>query len=151
MPVLLILLGAAFALRGELPEVLRPQGALWAKGPQGTTGLQAQDVAGPVSKEPRRVAINTASPKELLELPGIGPKRASEILKARQSRPFRSASDLRRIKGLGPKGIRRLAPLLDYTLAGPSGGDTGPVERITAQGIQGGRPGPGQCRCPVGP
>jgi len=64
----------------------------------------------------QRVAINTASTEELQRLPGIGPRKAEWILAARGRRPFRKGADLRRIKGFGPRTIRRLEPMLDFSL-----------------------------------
>jgi competence protein ComEA len=78
----------------------------------------ARVAAGPPPERPR-VAVNLASEEELRSLPGIGPKRAAQIVAARERRPFRSAADLRRIRGIGPKGVRRLGPLLDYRTAVP--------------------------------
>jgi len=43
---------------------------------------------------------NTASSADLLAIPGVDPVLASRILAAR---PFKSAEDLRNVKGIGPK------------------------------------------------
>jgi competence protein ComEA len=58
------------------------------------------------------IDLNTATPEQILKLPGIGPKRASAIIEARKQKPFRSVQDLRRIKGIGKKTIMKLAPFV---------------------------------------
>jgi DNA uptake protein ComE-like DNA-binding protein len=50
-----------------------------------------------------RLDINTASQAELENLPGIGPSSAQRIITAR---PFKSADDLKKVKGFGGNGKR---------------------------------------------
>jgi len=45
-----------------------------------------------------KLDVNTASPAELQNIPGIGPVVAERIIAAR---PFKSADDLQRVKGIG--------------------------------------------------
>lgn len=73
----------------------------------------AEDDANPPPAPPR-TAVNRASAEDLERLPGIGPRKASALVEARSLRPFKRPSDLRRVKGLGPKTIQRLAPLLTF-------------------------------------
>jgi len=61
-----------------------------------------------------RIAVNRADAEMLMRLPGIGPKKARALIEARERRPFRRPSDLRRVKGFGPKTILRLAPRLSF-------------------------------------
>jgi competence protein ComEA len=49
------------------------------------------------------INVNAASPEELQRLPGIGAVTAQKIVDARAAAPFKSADDLRRVKGIGPK------------------------------------------------
>lgn len=58
-----------------------------------------------------RIILNRAGLAELQRLPGIGAKRAEAILalRARLGR-FRRASDLLRIKGIGPRLLERILP-----------------------------------------
>jgi competence protein ComEA len=59
------------------------------------------------------VILNRAGAAELQRLPGIGAKRATAILALRQRLGrFRRASDLLRIKGVGPKLLERMLPRL---------------------------------------
>jgi hypothetical protein len=48
-------------------------------------------------RDPRGVALNTASADELSNQAGLGPERASRIM---ASRPFRSWDDVKRVEGL---------------------------------------------------
>lgn len=61
----------------------------------------------------RLVNINTAGPKELELLPGIGPALAARIVEHRTAHgPFRSIDDLDQVKGIGPRTLERLRPLI---------------------------------------
>jgi competence protein ComEA len=64
------------------------------------------------------VNINTATVEELQRLPGIGPKKAEDIVLYRAKKPFTKISQLDRIKGIGPKTLQKLKPHL--TLEGPT-------------------------------
>jgi competence ComEA-like helix-hairpin-helix protein len=58
---------------------------------------------------PGPVRINTASVEELERLPGVGPRLARAIVDDRTRRgPFRDASDLSRVRGIGPALLLRL-------------------------------------------
>ncbi|MBW2286765.1 MAG: helix-hairpin-helix domain-containing protein [Deltaproteobacteria bacterium] len=56
---------------------------------------------------------NRADAITLETLPGIGPARASAIIRERCGRPFASVADLQRVPGIGPQRIRRLEPFLE--------------------------------------
>lgn len=71
-------------------------------------GPPAVEVAAPM-----RIPVNKASLDELQRLPGIGPSKAGGIIRARQRRPFRKVSDLLRVKGIGRKTLKRLAPRVE--------------------------------------
>lgn len=61
----------------------------------------------------RRLDINRATVEQFEGLPGIGPALAQRIVEERKARgPFRSIEDLRNVKGLGEKRLKRLRPLL---------------------------------------
>jgi len=61
-----------------------------------------------------RLSLNSATAAQLDTLPGIGPRIAAQIVALRESRHgLRSIDDLDDIRGLGPRRIERLRPLLD--------------------------------------
>jgi competence protein ComEA len=59
-----------------------------------------------------KVILNLADAAELRHLPGVGPKRADAIvaLRAKLGGRFKRVSDLLRVKGIGPKGLKKLEP-----------------------------------------
>ncbi len=69
--------------------------------------------------------LNQASALTLEALPGIGPVRAQAILRERERRPFASVRELLRVPGIGPRTLERLAPFVSVgpddgaSLAGP--------------------------------
>ncbi len=58
-------------------------------------------------KAAAKVDLNTATVSELEELPGIGPARAAEIVKAR---PFKTVNELKALKGISAATYAELAP-----------------------------------------
>lgn len=58
------------------------------------------------------VDLNQASPDELTQLPGIGPKRAEAIVARRKQRPFTRVTQLLEVKGIGKRTLERLRPHL---------------------------------------
>jgi competence protein ComEA len=72
------------------------------------------------------ININQATATELQRLPGIGPKRAQQIVEERQKRPFASIDELRRVAGIGPKTMERLRPYVTV--------ETEPMRIVTAGG-----------------
>ena len=70
------------------------------------------------TKEPERgkVNINTAEAQELQSLPGIGEKRAADIIAEREENgPYRFPEDITRVTGIGEE---TLAELLEYITTG---------------------------------
>ena len=78
--------------------------------PQSIQTLSSK-VLEPGSNDPlaSKVNLNTASQAEIESLPGVGPSLAGRIV---DGRPYRTLEDLDRIKGIGPKMIERLRPLV---------------------------------------
>ncbi len=72
------------------------------------------------------INVNQATAAELQRLPGIGPKRAQQIVEERQKRPFESIEELRRVSGIGPKTMERLRPYVTV--------DNDPLRVVTAGG-----------------
>jgi len=58
------------------------------------------------------VDIRTATEEELLLLPGIGEKRAKEIMLYREANPFTSVNQILNIKGIGVKTYAKMYPSL---------------------------------------
>lgn len=56
-----------------------------------------------------RVSINNGSEWDLLSLPGVSPKLAAGIV---AGRPWQTADDLAKVKGIGPKLLDKLRPLV---------------------------------------
>ncbi len=70
-----------------------------------------------------RVVLNAATAEDLCRLPGIGPARAAKILELRAKLGgFRSVRQLLRVRGIGPRTLKRLSPLL--VLDAPSAPET---------------------------
>jgi len=59
-----------------------------------------------------RIDIRTADKDELILLPGIGEKRAQDIIAYRQSKQFESTEELLNIKGIGAKTFLKMQPML---------------------------------------
>jgi competence ComEA-like helix-hairpin-helix protein len=56
-----------------------------------------------------KVILNLASADELRHIPGVGQKRAEAILKLREKlKRFRRANELLRVKGIGPRSLKRM-------------------------------------------
>lgn len=64
--------------------------------------------------------LNTATQAELEELPGIGPRKALDILQYRADHgPFRTVDDLDAVSGIGPS---TMANVRDLVMVGPNVG-----------------------------
>lgn len=105
-PVLaLSLLVAAMALVGLANE--RGRAAAPTKAP---VVVAPPESPGAIAlREGRRLDINHASAADLELLPRVGPAIAARIVAAR---PFRSAEDLQRVRGIGPRTVERLRPMV---------------------------------------
>ncbi|HEX5102073.1 MAG TPA: helix-hairpin-helix domain-containing protein [Polyangiaceae bacterium] len=59
-----------------------------------------------------KVILNRADASDLRHLPGVGPKRAEAIiaLRAKLGGRFKRITDLLRVKGIGPKGLKKIEP-----------------------------------------
>lgn len=115
---ILILLGgtALFAtLSGVLQRSARPEPV--AAAAIEDAGLPSEHRSPPPSAPASlTIDLNTAEAAELEMLPGIGPALASRIVEDRRANgPFRSANDLDRVKGIGPRTIAKLRAFVQTT------------------------------------
>lgn len=81
----------------------------------GLAGLVAARGGGGVSfgAPSTLLELNRATAEELVRIPGIGPKRAAQILAVREARGgFRSVDDLLEVPGIGPKTLARVRPFV---------------------------------------
>ena len=62
---------------------------------------QAQNLVG-------KINVNMATARELEKIPGIGPKTAIKIIQFRKTSPFRSPRDLKKVKGIGDKKLKKM-------------------------------------------
>ena len=61
-----------------------------------------------------RINLNAATNEELIKLPGIGPELARRIMEYRIEKDgFSSIDELRKVKGIGIKKLKRIRPYLD--------------------------------------
>lgn len=75
--------------------------------------LQATDMHD--KTQPNKAAlvnINQASESELMSLPGVGQKRAQDIIAYREMTPFKAVTDLGKVSGVGPKMLDKLSPMV---------------------------------------
>lgn len=56
--------------------------------------------------------VNRATLTELQRLPGVGPSLAARIVERREVKPFDSVDDLRKVKGIGPKILQGMRPVV---------------------------------------
>ena len=75
------------------------------------------DCPGPPPKKAPSgpIDLNSATLAELQSISGIGPSMAQKIIDYRTRRPFRKTRDLMRVRGIGPRTYRQIAPHLHIT------------------------------------
>lgn len=56
--------------------------------------------------------INTASKVQLTKLPGVGNVTAVKIIEYRKKSPFKRPSDIKKVKGIGPKKFEKMKPYI---------------------------------------
>ncbi|MEJ8304182.1 ComEA family DNA-binding protein [Saccharibacillus sacchari] len=82
-----------------------------ATGMQDTTPVQPAASTIPVPISDGKIHINSADANMLMELPGIGEKKAQAILDYRtQNGPFQNVTDIVKVKGIGAKMLEKMLP-----------------------------------------
>lgn len=98
---------AAPAAEAEVAAPARTRKAA-AKRAKPAAEPKAADKASP-KKPASRVSINNGSEWDLLSLPGVSPKLAAGIV---AGRPWEAVDDLSKVKGIGPKLLEQLRPVV---------------------------------------
>lgn len=60
-----------------------------------------------------KIKLNSATQAELETLPQIGPAKAKAIIDYRTQHPFKAINELDNVKGIGPKTMEQLRPLIE--------------------------------------
>lgn len=68
--------------------------------------------AATVNDAPLNIDVRVAKASELELLPGIGAKRAADIIAYRQKTPFKNVNELMNVKGIGEKTFAKMLPML---------------------------------------
>jgi competence protein ComEA len=129
-------------------EPRRALGAVWPAGSRGVLGalaavcavglMMASGAVGPSRQSAGFVAPelrldpNTAPSQVLGALPNVGPALVRQLIAARQQRPLDSLEDAgRRVRGLGPATLVKIAPHLRLKAALEAGGSKPAAARGT--------------------
>lgn len=72
--------------------------------------------------------LSTVDDAGLQKIPGIGPKRAAQILALRQQGEIVSVDDLIKVKGIGPKTLERIRPYFVADSTATTGHDISPAQ-----------------------
>ena len=112
----MIVCGLALGALARLPRV--PAAVAPASHLQQRARPAARDVALRALRDDRPLDLNTAVAADLELLPGVGPALAQRIVEHRAAHgAFSSIDGLRGVRGIGPKTLARLRPLV--AIAGP--------------------------------
>ncbi len=81
---------------------------------EAASAAASPDAGAGGSAPPGPVSLSQATPEELDQLDGIGPKLAGRIVEYRKAHGgFRSADELREVEGIGPKRFESLSKAVD--------------------------------------
>lgn len=90
---------------------------------------RARQETGAKLRPGERLDPNTATVAELVRLPGASRSIAERVVAERQASPFRTADELRRVRGVGPATVERWREHLTLPAAAPATGLAGSRER----------------------
>lgn len=117
--VFALVCGVWFLARTSSPEPYRVN---TARRPAAEPDISQEEAEGGEKFRPdsllpgERIDVNTADAYDLLRLPGIGEKRAQDIIAWREAHgPFRTVDELTEVSGIGPAILENLRP---YAAAG---------------------------------
>ncbi|NLK49972.1 MAG: competence protein ComEA [Candidatus Cloacimonetes bacterium] len=80
---------------------------------QSETSISPDSLASVLEEDiPIIIDIRTATKEELILLPGIGVKRAQDIIDYRKTHPFQNTNQIMLIKGIGIKTYEKMLPML---------------------------------------
>ncbi len=89
---------------------------LGSPAPPKVTSTPASTVSPKASVTPTvnsKIKLSTATQAELESLPKIGPTKARAIIEYRNKFGFKTINDLNKVKGIGPKTVEILRPLVE--------------------------------------
>ena len=110
--LLLIGLGVRHVQEQRVPPAAVDSIVARAGAPEATDSVRGAS-AGPAPPSPEHpVHLNSASRERLQALDGIGPALSERIVQYRSKRPFQQVSELRRVRGIGPKTLADLRPVV---------------------------------------
>ncbi len=80
--------------------------------PASTQAADANEASKPIPvTEDGKIHLNSADASQLMELPGVGEKKAQAILDYRaKNGPFHDVTDVVNVKGIGPKMLEKMLP-----------------------------------------
>ncbi|MDT0582701.1 ComEA family DNA-binding protein [Brumicola blandensis] len=82
-------------------------------GPGDTSSLSARTMIATSESMEYKININTADASELTALPGVGQKKAEEIVKYRElNGEFKSVDELVNVKGIGVKMVAKISEMV---------------------------------------
>ena len=110
----------AWSFGGARPADAAPLRAAKASASSATAAAATEDGAdaAPKKRTPKELSgklnVNTASEDQLMLLPGVGPAMSDRIIGYRAKYgSFKRVADLRKVKGIGYKTLKKLEPYLD--------------------------------------
>lgn len=111
--------GLHWSPEGESPVPHGHRGAVGGAGPRPLEGWEGLLFG-------HRLDLNRARAEDLEALPGVGPKTAAAILAQREARGgFSAVEDLLNVRGIGPRTLETLRPLISVADRGTAAGAGG--------------------------